>query len=157
MTVKRGRKSKKHRGTRTAGWGLCHRGAGNRGGVGNAGSGKRAKCKMPGSGLWGVQKFGKHGFKHKSMFIIDHTINIRELEDKLDSFVKEKLVAVEKDVYVIDLPKIGFSKLLSAGKPTKKMKITVTNASKSVVEKIKAAGGEVILPKVEEKAAKGNA
>ena len=40
---------------------------------------------------------------------------------------------------------MGFQKLLSQGKVTKKFKINADMASASAVEKVKAAGGEVIL------------
>jgi large subunit ribosomal protein L15 len=147
MTVKRGKKCRKHRGSRTSGWGLCHRGAGQRGGRGNAGSGKKAKCKMPQKGVWTIQGFGKHGFKPKGLLNAQNPINLRQLEDKIDSFVNNKAAVLEKDVYVIDLMDAGYNKLLSAGKIKKKFKVTAPFVSKAAAEKVKAAGGEVIIPK----------
>ena len=144
MTVNRRKKNRKQRGSRECGWGLTHRGAGNRGGVGNAGSGKKAKAKMPRKGLWSDKYFGKHGFKPKGMIVVEKPINVRYIEESLDRWVLEKSVQKEGDMFVIDLPKLGYNKLLSTGKVSKKYKITVPRASRTVVEKIKAVGGEVI-------------
>ena len=151
MTTKRRRKSTRSKGSRSCGWGATHRGAGNRGGRGKAGTGKKGKCKMPQKGTWTIQFFGKKGFKSKG-FDTQYTINIRQLEEMLDNFVKDNAAVLEKDVYTINLKDLGIDKLLSAGKATKKFKINVDFASKAAVEKVKAAGGEVVL--LEKKAKK---
>lgn len=152
MTVKRRRKHGRKRGSRTCGYGLSHRGAGERGGRGNAGSGKKGKCKMPTKGTWSIQYFGKTGFKSKGY--PDRTaINIRQLEESLDNFVRDKAAVLDNGVYSVNLADLGIDKLLSAGKVTKKFRLTVRAASKAAVEKIKAAGGEVVLPAAEKKKA----
>ncbi|MBW3001787.1 uL15 family ribosomal protein [Candidatus Woesearchaeota archaeon] len=153
MTIKRRRKSTRSHGSRTCGYGVSHRGAGERGGRGRAGTGKKGKCKMPVKGKWTIQYFGKTGFKSKGLRYAKHyTINLRQLEELLDNFVKEKFAVLEKDVYVVNLTDLGIDKLLSAGKVSKKFKINVAFASKAAVEKVKAAGGEVVL--LEKKAKK---
>ena len=153
MTVKRSKKSAKQRGSRTCGWGLTHRGAGNRGGRGRAGTGKKGKCKMPQKGTWTIQYFGKKGFKSKGLrYAAHYTINLRQIEELLDNFVKEKAAVLEKDVYTVNLTDLGIDKLLSAGKVTKKFNIIVDFASKAALEKVKVAGGEVVLPAKEKKA-----
>ena len=146
MVVRRKRKSVKLRGETTHGFGSMkkNRGAGNRGGRGMAGSGKKADQKKP--VVWKNKKyFGKHGFKKKGQKIDIVTINIQFLEGKLDAFEKEGKVSKAGDVYSIDLEKVGYNKLLGSGKATKKMKITVPYASKGSIEKIKGAGGEVTV------------
>ena len=153
MVTNKRKKNTRQRGSRTYGWGLTHRGKGNKGGAGNAGTGKRAKCKMPGSGLWHIQKFGKHGFKYSGAKIAQISINIRDIGDKLNSWLGKKKISLENNIYIIDLPALGFDKLLSTGKPIHKLKISVHIATKKAVEKIKTAGGEVILPKKKEKVA----
>ena len=50
-------------------------------------------------------------------------------------------------VFVIELRKVGYNKLLSSGKVTKKLKITVPIASPKAVEKVQQAGGTVELKK----------
>lgn len=146
MTAKRRRKSTRNKGSNSCGWGSTHRGAGNRGGRGNAGTGKKGKCKMPRKGTWTIQFFGKTGFKSKG-FAEHYTINLRSLEELLDTFVAGKAAVLEKDVYVVNLTDLGIDKLLSTGKVTKKFKIFVNFASKAAVEKVKAAGGEIVLSK----------
>lgn len=154
MTTKRRRKSTRSHGSRTCGWGLTHRGAGNRGGRGRAGTGKKGKCKMPTKGTWTIQYFGKTGFKSKGLRYAKHyTINLRQLEELLDNFVSDKIAVLEKDVYTVNLTDLGIDKLLSAGRVTKKFKINVAVASKAAVEKVKAAGGEVVLPEAKPKKA----
>lgn len=154
MAVNKRKKFKRKRGSRTCGYGVSHRGAGERGGRGRAGTGKKGKCKMPEKGKWTIQYFGKKGFKSKGIAYTKHyTINLRQLEGLLDNFVKEKAAVLEKDVYAVNLTDLGIDKLLAAGKVTKKFKINVNFASKKAVEKVKAAGGDVILPEVEAKKA----
>lgn len=141
MVVKKGRKSRKQRGTRTCGWGLQHRGGGQRGGRGKGG----IKAKQPARGLWKLQVLGKHGFKKKGQKTIDVPINIRELEQKADNLIADKKAKQEADTITINLNDIGYNKLLSTGKAKHKWKITVSKAAKNAVEKIKKAGGEVIV------------
>lgn len=152
MTVKRRKKHRRKLGSRTCGYGLSHRGAGERGGRGRAGTGKKAKSKMPVKGKWTIQYFGKTGFKSKGY--PDMTaINIRQLEESLDNFVRDKAAVLDKGIYSVNLADLGIDKLLSAGKITKKFRITVNAASKAAVERIKAAGGEVALPAAEKEKA----
>ena len=141
MTVKRGKKSRKQRGSRECGYGLTHRGRGNRGGAGNAGSGKRAKCKQPAKGVWNIQRLGKYGFNQKGVSNPQFPITIRDLEVKIDNWLSDKKVTKDGESFVIDLQKLGYNKLLSGGKITSKLKITVPKASKAVVEKVKALYG----------------
>ena len=111
------------------------RGAGLRGGRGNAGLLKHRYMymlkNMP-------DHFGRHGFKRpQSVVKRDKTINIGQLEEMYPD---------KKD---IDLTKEGFDKLLGAGEIKTTLKITVNSASEKAIDKIKEKGGEVKLPKVE--------
>jgi len=133
------RKNKKQRGFSSHGWGSKkkHRGAGNRGGKGNAGSGKRADTKRPTIiNLHGTVDLAKRGFVRPDAKKII-AINLRDLS----------LIVEKKNVNELDLNKIGYSKLLGTGNLSKAVKITVKMASKKAVEKVKNAGGEVILTK----------
>jgi len=110
------------------------RGAGLRGGRGNAGLLKHRYMhmikNMP-------NHFGKHGFKrHPSLTKRNKTINVGQLEDSYPG---------KND---IDLTKEGFDKLLGSGKLNKKLKIKVNYASEKAIEKIKDKGGELILPEM---------
>jgi large subunit ribosomal protein L15 len=146
MVIHKRKKNIRQRGSKTHGWGAMkkHRGAGNRGGRGMAGSGKRGDSKKP--SIWKNKKyFGMHGFKKKNIKRIIKAVNIIDLEDKFDKWVNNKLIHKDNDFYNLDLTKLGFNKLLGRGKVTKKYKITTEFASKKAIDKIKNLGGEVIL------------
>ncbi|MGM5482494.1 MAG: uL15m family ribosomal protein [Nanobdellota archaeon] len=150
MLTKR-KKDTKQRGYTTHGWGnrKRHRGAGNRGGRGMAGTGKRCKTRKQ-SILTIKRYFGKHGFKTKRRTFITST-NIQYLEDKADYLLKTNK-AVEKDgFFVINLADVGVDKLLSKGKPSRKYDITCFTASKGAVEAIEGQGGKVNFSNVKEK------
>jgi len=145
MSISKRKKNSRQRGSKTHGWGSMkkHRGAGNRGGRGMAGSGKRGDTIKP--RLWDKKYFGKSGFKKKNVGKKVNAASIGYLEDKLDSFLSKKLISKEGDSYIVDMGKIGFNKLLSQRKVSNKFKIKVDYASKKAVEKIKNKGGEVVL------------
>lgn len=149
MTVKRHKKITKYRGSRTCGWGLVHRGSGQKGGAGNAGTGKKANAKAPRAGMWTKQLMGKHGFVHKGPRTIDTIINLRDLEDKLQALIATKKATESNGVITIDLAKAGYTKVLSTGNVKHKWKITAQRASSDAIEKIKAAGGELLVARAE--------
>ncbi len=134
MTVTRQKKSKKWRGQSTHGWGSRkkHRGAGNRGGRGMAGSGKRAdQRKTQILKLYGNAYFGKRGFKipeKDAKKRITSTLNIQELPDQ-DR---------------VDLTARGIQKLLAKGTPKRKYTIVVASCSQQAKEKIEKAGGSIV-------------
>ena len=144
MVVTRPKKCRKQRGSRECGWGNKHRNTGRKGGAGHSGTGKRAKSKMPQAGCWTIQRFGKHGFKFKGVSADVYSINLIDIEAKIDSWIAEKKVVNESGVFVVDLLKLGFTKLLGDGRVARKLRINVPFASKTAVEKVKSAGGEVI-------------
>ena len=119
------------------------RGAGNRGGRGMAGSGKRADSKKP--SIWNQKYFGKFGFVSKNARKIT-AIDIDYLEENINKLPQDA-VSKENEFFSVDLEKLGFNKLLSNGNVKNKYKIKVPYASKKAIEKIKNNGGEVILDK----------
>ena len=144
MTVNKRKKNSRLRGSHTHGWGAMkkHRGAGNRGGRGAAGSGKRADSKKP--SIWKGTYFGKHGFTGKPK---GKAVNASYLEEHIDLLVSKKSAKPQAGGYSIDLKAMGFSKLLGRGKLTKKLLIECDSASARAVEAVKAAGGQVKLRK----------
>ncbi len=143
MTVNKRKKSNRMRASQTHGWGAKkkHRGAGNRGGRGMAGSGKRADQRKP-SILkeYGNTYFGKLGFtRPQKMIHKDVTINLYFLDQNADKLGKK-----ESDFYVIDLNELGYTKLLGTGTVTRKYKVICNKISKKAEEKIKKLNGEVI-------------
>jgi len=137
MPYKKRKKNIRQRGSKTHGWGSMkkHRGAGNRGGRGMAGSGKRAKQKKTKIlKLYGNEYFGKKGFKRPQKVIKKiKTINITELK----KFKKTDL----------DLTKLGYNKLLGKGSIKQKYNIKVQACSKKAKERIEKLGGKVTLEK----------
>ncbi len=110
------------------------RGAGLRGGRGNAGLIKHKWMHMV---KYMPDHFGRHGFKRpQSITMKIKTINVGQLEDKFPG---------KND---IDLDKEGYSKLLGGGKLSKKIKVKVNSASEKALEKVKEKGGEIILPEL---------
>ncbi|MFT4303248.1 MAG: uL15 family ribosomal protein [Candidatus Woesearchaeota archaeon] len=120
------------RGSKTHGGGSMkkRRGAGNRGGRGNAGSGKRGDAKKP--SYWSdATWFGMYGFKSKSK--ASHSaVNVSDLE-KISNSLE------------INLSEKGISKLLGAGKVLKPFVVTVEKASPKAIDKINAVKGKVII------------
>jgi len=143
MTVNKRKKNSRQRGSWTHGWGekKKHRGTGNRGGRGMAGTGKRGDAKKP--SIWKEKYFGKAGFvkKNKKLVVCQNT---GYLESNLDRLVMKKFIAKEKEYYVVDSEKMGFNKLLGRGKVSNRFKVNVQYASKKAIEIIKNAGGIII-------------
>jgi len=123
-------KTKKFRGSMTHGRGKKGgRGAGLRGGRGNAGLMKHRHMYMT---KYMPDHFGRHGFKrHPSIVKKDKIINVGQLEEKFPG---------TKD---INLTKEGFDKLLGGGKINSGVKINVKAASQKAIDKIAEKGGEV--------------
>ncbi len=137
------KKKKKNRGSRTHGRGIKHgRGAGERGGRGNAGLGKHKWKSLVKDD---PDYFGPKGFTRPQKLIEeDEVINIYQVEEMLDQLIELGFAKEEDSGYEIDLDEAGFDKLLSRGKPTKEMKIKVSKSSEKAEKKIEDAGGELI-------------
>ena len=125
-------------------WGRVgqHRGPGSHGGHGAAGMHKHRW-------MWTIKHaptwFGKHGFNKP--FIRDYNVkivNVGELDESIDFLVKRGLAKKEENSYKIDLENLGAQKLGGRGKVTKKIVITVKNATELAVKKIESLGGKVI-------------
>ncbi|MBI2143578.1 uL15 family ribosomal protein [Candidatus Woesearchaeota archaeon] len=144
MPVNRRKKDVKQRGSHTHGWGSKkkHRGSGNRGGKGMAGTGKRADQRKP--SIWKTDYFGKHGFVHRR--IVHNTVNVEYLDQNVEKLAVLNLAKREGNGYIVNIADLGFDKLLGKGKVAKRMVITASSASPRAVESIKAAGGEVVVP-----------
>ena len=132
------------RGSHTHGGGSKkkRRGAGNRGGRGLAGTGKRGDGKKP--LIWHTDYFGKYGFKKKNAASIK-VINIEELCKSINNLLDKGLVEKKGDNYNVDLKKVGYDKLLGKGKVSDKLAIKARFASENAVKKVEAAGGSVTL------------
>jgi len=136
-------RTKKFRGSRTHGRGRkAGRGAGLRGGRGNAGLHKHKWISVV---KYCPDYFGRHGFKRPQSVVTDKiTVNLSEVEQCLQALSKDGF-AVEKDgKWTVDLTKMGVDKLLGSGRISTPISIKVPEASASAVEKLKAAGGALV-------------
>jgi large subunit ribosomal protein L15 len=135
-------RSKKFRGKRTHGRGhKAGRGAGLRGGRGNAGLHKHKYMHLL---KYMPDHFGGHGFKrHPSLTKRKKSINISEIGERLGEFLEMGVAKEEKDMVTVDLSSVGVEKLLGGGQVGRKMTIIVPEASSKAVNKIVEAGGEV--------------
>ena len=142
-------KNSRQRGSQSHGWGIGkahHKGAGSRGGRGMAGTGKRADQKKP--SVWNNKDkksnyFGKHGFNPGSSKPKGDSINLNDLDLRIDNLVKKGKSSLKGDIYEIDLSKLSYGKLLGVGNTSKKINIKVKSFSKKAEEKIKTAGGSI--------------
>jgi len=150
MVVRKAKKKvHRHRGSRTHGYGAGkkHRGAGHRGGRGNAGwGGKYKDHKQPSF----IKEFGLNYLpkKYRKPFQPPrrkeyNPINIDYLEYNLDKLKEKGLVKEENGYLVVNLKDLGYNKLLSRGEVLHKWKI-IGAASEKAKAKIEEKGGEVI-------------
>lgn len=149
MVINRRKKNTRMRGAKTThGYGSKkkNRGSGNKGGKGMAGSGKRADQKKPTIlNIYGPDYFGRKGFRRpQKVFKKLKTINLSDLDRKIELFLQKKLVAKEGNFYIVDLAKLGYDKILGSGFVNNKYKIKTNFISKNALKKIQDKGGEVI-------------
>jgi large subunit ribosomal protein L15 len=86
--------------------------------------------------------YSKVGFTSpKSLRQEAKIINVGALQEMATKLSMEK----QEDKVVVDLAALGYTKLLGTGKITKPIKIRVASCSKSAAEKVKSAGGEVLM------------
>lgn len=150
MVIHKRKKNTRQRASWSHGWGAKkkHRGAGHRGGRGNAGTGKRADTKKP--SIWAKHYFGKFGFVAKNVEKKDIIISIKDMEQTIDRLVEKGAAKKTTKGYDIDLGKAGYTKLLSQGTVTQSYTIKVKKASANAIEKIKEKNGEIMLESAEE-------
>jgi large subunit ribosomal protein L15 len=145
MSLNKRKKSISFRGARSHGYGSHkkHRGSGHQGGVGMAGTGKKADQKK--TMVWKDKDyFGRHGFRSKNTITIK-AINLFYIETHIDLLVKNGVAKKEGDAYAINLKDLKCNKLLGSGKVTKKYHITTDFASEAAIEKVAEAKGKVTV------------
>lgn len=140
MVVRKEKKSRKMRGSRTMGWGIKgqHR---DRGSQGSRQVGMH-KHKWSWTVKYGKDWYGKHGFINPTSKKVS-SISLRTLEE----LIQKGIVRVEeKDgKKVVDLTKYGYDKLLGSGTLTMPLNIIVAKATENAKEKVIKIGGQVIL------------
>ncbi|HYL65983.1 MAG TPA: uL15 family ribosomal protein [Nitrosopumilaceae archaeon] len=133
------RKTRKFRGSRFHGWGQIgqHRASGHKGGLGRSGMHKHHFIKML---LNDPDHFGHDSTHPPHPYLVKKWISVRDLDDFFAKFGKQ-----EGGKKVIDLAELGYDKLLGGGQTKNAYIIKVERFSASAEEKIKQAGGEVLV------------
>jgi len=149
------RRIRKYRGSRTQGYGRVgqHRKAGQR-----AGKGKTTGWMKSKKSLYLKQKElgfpdpdwikGTRGFKRPQDMVRIYqvnTLNIKDLDTQIESFVQDKKATKTGNVYTINLNDLNIQKILGRGEIKKKVNITVKHASKQAIEKVEGAGGKITV------------
>lgn len=142
------RKTRKYRGSRTCGGGNAkmRRGAGHRGGRGNAGIKKHRKS-------WFLTH-DPSALVHKGPgrpdvpMRVPRAINIRTLEERVEEMVSSGLAEKKTNKVYLDLSKIGYDKLLGGGVVKNSWVITAMGSSQTASRKISEAGGQVITEEI---------
>ncbi len=125
------RSKKKSSGSNGYGSRKRNRGAGNRGGRGNAGRGKKAKHeKQTGDG---IHQLGEVGFTGDTE---QNGINLRDIDQRIESFVDHGVAEKTDDGYVFYADKAGYDKVLGRGQLRNDIEIHAENFSDSAEEKI---------------------
>ncbi|RLE64826.1 MAG: 50S ribosomal protein L15 [Thermoprotei archaeon] len=143
MVVRREKKRKYYRGSRTYGWGRVgqHRRRGRKAGRGRVGYHKH---KWTWTVKYAPDLFGKHGFTRPPEIIPDHRwINVGELDELIPELKKKGLIEEVEGKMLVDLVKIGYTKLLGRGHVTQALLVKTLYATKTAIEKIEGAGGKV--------------
>ncbi|GIU68430.1 MAG: 50S ribosomal protein L15 [Candidatus Pacearchaeota archaeon] len=138
------RKRTRIRGRKTIGWGARkkHKKSGHRGGVGMAGTGKRADQKKTlVTALYGHKYFGKQGVtSRKTKKDKRKRINLSIIESNLENYISSGIAKKTKDGFELNLEDY---KILGDGEVKNKLFIKAKEASKSAIEKIEKAGGSI--------------
>jgi large subunit ribosomal protein L15 len=129
------------RGRGSHGWGerKKHRKKGHKGGKGMSGTGKRGDQKKSlVINLYGNKYFGKQGYTSRGTERDKRKrINLETIENNLPSYGKKS-----GEKWEINLE--GY-KILGTGEVKNKLIIKAKEASKTAIEKVKKAGGEILI------------
>jgi large subunit ribosomal protein L15 len=140
MKLKKRTKRSRIRGTRLCGYSpKKHKGSGNIGGHGMAGSGKHKKSFVL---RYEYPYFGRAGRNARKVKKKDYKeINLGHIDKELDTFVKKGLAKHTNEGTEVALE--GY-KVLGDGELTRKLIVKASSFTKSAKEKIEKAGGKAI-------------
>ncbi|MEM2874943.1 MAG: uL15 family ribosomal protein [Candidatus Hadarchaeales archaeon] len=144
MVTRRRKKVRKQRGSRTYGRGCAKRGrgSGERGGTGMSGGHKQKWSYVI---RYMPDYFGKHGFTRPPELRREtKAINVGEIEERLEEFMKEGAASQEGDRIVVDVTKLGYDKVLGGGRVSRPIVAKSKNFADLAVKKLKEAGGDAI-------------
>lgn len=145
MVVRKRKKVRTQRGTRTYGRGCSKRGrgSGERGGTGLSGGHKQKWSYIL---KYMPDYFGKHGFTRPSAVRRGtRAINVGELDERLEELLQLGVAKKENEKFVVDVGKLGFEKVLGGGQVTHPLEIKAQKFVESAKRKLEEAGGKAIL------------
>ncbi len=148
IKAKKRKKSTRFRGTHTHGRGFKKkaRGSGHRGGVGNAGTGKRAdQKKNMKPDKKGKKYFGKAKVRRAARKEYTKTMTLRTIADNIDSLVKKGLAKESKGSYEVELKEY---KVIGNDKVDVKLIVRAKRFTKGAEDALKTSGGEAVLIEV---------
>lgn len=137
--VKR-RSKKKQSGSHGHGSSKKNRGAGNKGGRGNAGRGKKAHHHKQTAD--GVHEMGEKGFNSRKPE--QNGINLRDIDQTIQTFVEEGTAEETDDGYIFYANEAGYDKVLGTGRLTQEIEIQAENFSSSAERKIEEGKGQAV-------------
>jgi len=143
MVVRRNKKVRKKRGSRTHGYGRegGHRKSGRRGGKGKTGKKGHEFIKALKAG-----RLYPRGFKpHRGPIREINTLNVGDLNSRIFKLVEQGKAVQSGDGYSIDLSEMDIEKLLGSGRVLDKINVKVEMITDKGKQKIEAAGGSVEL------------
>jgi len=138
-------RTKKFRGSRTHGRGKkAGRGAGLRGGRGNAGLHKHKYMFVL---KFDPDHFGRHGFKRPQEVVSAKiTMNVGDVDENISKLLSDGYAQKKGDRTVVDLTKVGVDKLLGFGRVSGKYEVVVAESSEKAKQKVEGAGGAIVQP-----------
>ena len=144
MVVRKRKKVRTQRGTRTYGRGCSKRGrgSGERGGTGLSGGHKHKWSyilrHMP-------ERFGKHGFTRPPEVQREvMAVNVGDLDERLEELLNLGVARREGERFVIDARKLGVEKVLGGGHVTRPLDVIAKEFVESAKRKLEEAGGKAI-------------
>jgi large subunit ribosomal protein L15 len=142
MVVRRERKIRKLRGRKTGfGSHKKHKGAGNRGGRGMSGMHKSKVMRMI---KYFPDHYGKSGMSSIKKVKI-RTVNLMDLDSKIEQLLKEKKVEKDKDGIKVKLSDLGYDKLLGSGKVNHPLIVEAKYFSKNAIKKLEEVKGKAVV------------
>jgi large subunit ribosomal protein L15 len=89
--------------------------------------------------------FGKKGFRSvQSLHRKVNVINVGELGSLAEKLEAQNQLERKDGKIMLDLEKLGYTKLLGTGKATESMLVKISSYSASAAKKIEEAGGQIL-------------
>jgi large subunit ribosomal protein L15 len=73
------------------------------------------------------------------------SVNVGELDQRLDELVKVGVARQEDNKFVVDVGKLGFDKVLGGGKVSGPLEVVAREFSESAKKKLEDAGGRAVV------------